>query len=155
MLLTSFSLWWLAIYSFRVALWGNPVILYVANTSPALLAAAETAANDEDAATDETAQFMRGFSLRMIVGFAMLVLELALWVRFFWLDVLPWLAMALLVRGVVMLAIGSLGTTGLGREGKLFPALLALPSWLLRLDRIDALVRGLGALAFLAFLILE
>ncbi len=154
MLLTSFSLWWLAIYALRVALWGNPVILYLTNTSPALLAAAEAATDDEDEVTDETAQFMRGFAMRMILGLAMLVLEFALWIRFFWLDILPWLAMALLVRGVAMLAVGSLGTSGLGREGKLFPVLLAFPRWLLQVDRANALITGLGALVFLVFLVL-
>jgi len=151
--LTSLSLWWLAVYALHVAIRGNPLIVHVAAASPALLAAADAAAADDDGVAVETTQFLRGFSLRMVVGFAMLVLEFGLLVRLFWLDIMPWLAMALLVRGLVAIAVGSIGTGSLDRQGGMFSTLLALPPWVLRLDRVNALVSGVGALAFLYVLV--
>lgn len=155
MILTSTSLWILAVYALRIALFGNPLVQHVAAARPALVAAADAVAGRGEAGEDdpETAQFVSGFFRRVLLGFAMLLLEFVLLARLYWLDVLPGLAMALFVRSLVVAAVGSLATGYLNRETGTFAAILAMPRWLHRLDRANALVSGLAALVFLLALI--
>jgi hypothetical protein len=153
--LTSTSLWILAVYALRIALFGNPLVQHVAAARPALVAAADAAtASDETREDDqETAQFVAGFFRRVLLGFAMLLLEFALLARLYWLDVLPWLALALFVRSLVVAAVGSIAAGYLNRETGSFSAILAMPRWMHRLDRANALVSGIAALVFLFVLI--
>jgi hypothetical protein len=153
LLLTSFSLWLVAVYALRAACFGNPLSRYLAGATEELICQAdELATHGSEQATPETLHFVQGFSRRFILGMAVLVLELALLIRLFWIDVLPWLAMGLLVKDLLFAAIGSLAAGHLRTDDKLLSTLRTLPPWLLHLDRAGALLSGAGALAF--FLVL-
>jgi len=151
LLLTSISLWFLAVYALRIAFFGNPLVRHVAAAAPALVAAADaaTSVGEPKESDPETARFISGFLRRALLGFAMLTLEFALLARLYWLDVLPGLAMVLLVRGLIVVAVGSIAVGYLDRERGTFSGILAMPRWMHRLDRANALLSGAGALAFL------
>jgi hypothetical protein len=155
LLLTPISLWFLAVYALRIAVFGNPLVQHVTAASPAQIAAADasTGMEEMEESDPETARFISGFFRRAMLGLAMLIVEFALLARLYWLDVLPWLAMILFVRGLIVAAIGSVAAGCMSRDQGTFSAILAMPRWMHRLDRINSLVSGVGALVFLFVII--
>lgn len=149
MFLTSTSLWFLVVYAMRIALFGNPLVRHVMAAPPDLVTAADAATGEAGESDARTAQFIRGFFLRLLLGLAMLALEFALLVRLYLLDILPELAMVLFIRSLVVAAIGSIAANQLDRGKGTFETLLDIPPWMLRLDRANALASGTGAIAFL------
>jgi hypothetical protein len=110
------------------------------------------AAGSEEPPSPEAGLFLQGFVRRFILAMIMLLLELSLFGRLFWIDVLPWLSFALLAKDLAAAAVGSLAAHSLVNQPGMFSALRLVPRWAHRLDRLSSLVSGLGILAILVHL---
>ena len=156
MLLTTFSLWLLALYGLHGACFGDVL-------SRHLLAAPEALVRQADAALDsgmehaspEAAAFVRGFVLRTALALAMLGLELVLLFRLLWMELLPWLALGVLTKDLLAGCFAWWISGHIGGSEALFGSLRALPPSILCLERASSLVSGLGALAFFLVLALQ
>jgi hypothetical protein len=148
------SLWVLMGYNLRVALLGNPLLQHVTAAPEGLLLQLDgmAAAGDPEPPSTEAAAFLHGFIRRFLLAMVMLILELGLLGRLFWIDVLPWLAFGLLAKDLVIAAAGGLAAHSLASQPGMFSALRFTPRWACHLDRLSSLLSGLGVLAILVHL---
>ncbi|OGV72020.1 MAG: hypothetical protein A3K19_19990 [Lentisphaerae bacterium RIFOXYB12_FULL_65_16] len=147
-LLLSITLWCVVVYSFRVAVFGNPLYVQLVRTEPDALDRVEQVAMGQvlEPQPDEIL-FLRRFSRTVVLELAVFVLEIALFTYLWLTRVMPWLSFLLLAKNLVLIALSaSMAGAQPATEERLFRRLLALPPWLIRLDRASSLASGAGSL---------
>ena len=150
MLALSIGLWCVVVCNLRVAFAGNPLYLHLVRANAEFLRGLDKVASGGRAAASEPeVRFLRRFSRLTLLELAVFVLEMSLLV-YLWLSrTMEWLSFALLVKNLFLFALSAAMAPALMRES-LFQSLVVLPSWLIRLDRLSALISGAGA--FVLFL---
>jgi hypothetical protein len=144
------SLWVVAVYNLRVAIAGNPLFRCVADAPDEIVRQVDQAASEDGGdMSPEATVFLQRFVARFCIALAILLMELTLLVRLFWIDHLPWLALGVLVKDLVAAAIGSLSAHSLAHRAGIFETLRIAPLWVRRLDRTSSLISGMAALIFL------
>jgi hypothetical protein len=145
-LVLSIGLWCVVVCSLRVALFGNPLYRHVARADPDLLTGAERIATHANySATDSEVRFLQRFSRLTLLELGVFLLEIGL-LLYLWLSrTMEWLAFALLMKNLILMAVSAAIARAHSGEG-IFESLLALPGWLIAADRVSAFVSGAGCL---------
>lgn len=151
MLVLSIGLWCVVLYNLRVAFWGNPLYLHLMRTDAEFLRRAEEVATGvRPAAATPELQFLRQFARLTLLELVMFLLEVGLLVSLWLSRTMQWLSAGLLMKNLLLLAVSAAMARALTRDS-LFESLLGLPAWLIRTDRLAALISGAGGLVlFLA-----
>lgn len=149
----SVVVWLLALYSLRVAVFGDPLCAAVAGADAALLRRAGLVMRGGDApgAGAPEAVFLRRFTRLGMLELAASLAEVATLAFLLRYRMLPWLAVALLAKTFVLLALEMWFVRRRRAAADIFEQLRRLPAWYLWLDRGAALASALGLVAmFLA-----
>ncbi len=135
-------------YSFRVALWGNPIYYCVSRADPALISRLEqlTLSGQAPEAGPELS-FLRSFSRLTLLELGAFLLEIGLLTYFLASRTLGWLAGLLLLKNAVMVVLSLCVARRCGTGG-IFGSLRDLPGWLVWTDRVSFLATGIGGLLF-------
>lgn len=142
----SIGLWCLVIYSLRVAFFGNPLYQGVVACEGEFLQRAEQIlTGHREPANEAEAGFMRRFSRLTILEFAAFLAEVGLLAYLLWQWRVVWLCAVLLAKNLVVILLGIAFTQKRTEQG-VFRSLLKLPAWYVRVDRLSALVSGIGLL---------
>lgn len=154
----SIAVWCVVIYSFRIALFGNPLHKLLVTTDARLLSRTEAIVHEGQAppSDDPAAELLRRFSRLTLLELGAFILEMVLLIFFVLSDLLPramvWMCVALIGKNILVLA-GSIYYARIqASRNELFGSLRALPGWLLWLDRISALLSGVAFLLLFAAL---
>jgi len=141
-------LWAVVVWSCRVTLFGNPLYLHLRSADEDLIARVEDIIGGKRAATTEPeVRFLQLFSRLTLLELGVFVLEIGLFVYLYVSDILPLLALVALAKGLLLLLVSAFLARTRTREG-LFDSLLALPNWLIIVDRFSAFLSGVAALVF-------
>jgi hypothetical protein len=142
MLIMGILTWGVALYGFKVAFSGAPLVALVRATPPPVLQqAAQVLTSDEDLEDEDASAFLRHFYYLSLGVLAMLGLELSLAAYFAWNEpkfILPWLVAG---KNLVVILVGWQWKQQ-HPESQLFAAVSSTPSWLMLLDRASHLVTG-------------
>lgn len=148
MILVSFGLWFIVVFGFRLAVFGNPLYTMAQGASPALLKGVDALFMGERAvAIPEEVLFVRRFTRNMLLQLAMLLLEVVLLLHLWWIRVLPVLAVALLAKDLLGVATGVM-VARRDRSRGLVTTIAAAPPSLLFWERVGAAVSACGALIY-------
>jgi hypothetical protein len=148
-LLLSMTLWCVVVYSFRVAVFGNPLYLQLARAEPDVLDRVEAVTLGQvPEPRPAEILFLRRFSRAVVLELAVFVLEMVLFTYLWLTRVMPWLSFLLLAKNLMLVALSaSMAGASSAVDERLFRRLQSLPPWLIRLDRASAMVSGAGSLA--------
>ena len=148
MLVLRISLWIVALASLRVALLGNPVYRLLKCAPPPLLQRLDQiAAGEAQPETETEIVFLKKFWQLMLVGLALIVMEVSL-LTYLWVSqTLGWLALGILAKNLVLIAFSASFMQVYVEDG-LFQSLLSLPRWLVVSDRLSALISGCAFVVF-------
>ena len=149
MLSASVALWFIVVYSARVAFLGNPLYRMVEQADATLLARVEAATTgDLNEVTEDELRFLRRFSRLGMLEMLMVAVELVVFSALWWADVVPMPSLMLFLKNVAMLGL-SIVLAYVHMADGVFGALLALPKWVALTDRASASVSAAGALLIL------
>ena len=153
MFLLSIALWFVVVYSFRVAVFGNPLYRHVLEADRDFLAKLDKLTqNNRYELTQLEVAFLQRFSRLAILELAMLIFEAGLLVYLWMAGTMAWLCLGLLSKNLLLLAFSAAIARSRPKES-LFDSLLGLPSWLMWVDRTSAMFSAIGA--FFLFLVVN
>ncbi len=153
MFFISVGLWGVVLYNFRAAMFGSAPYRLVTSADPDFLeAVARVAAGDNMPVTQDEFVFLKRFSRLTMLELGMFILEVGILVFLFLSSILEWLSFILLCKNLLMIAVGATATRG-RLQNNIFKSLVALPQWLIVLDRVSAALSAVGA--FILFLALN
>jgi len=156
MLLAAVGVWCVIVYSFWVALLGNPLYGLLQGAESAVVERADAltrAGQDATAIGEMELALLRRFSRLSLLEAGAFVLEMAVLVYLLSDRQLAPIAWALIAKNIVLVALSIAVARVMQREAGLLAALRELPGWLVWTDRLSALVSGAGFVAF--FLVLN
>ena len=136
----------MVVYSLRVALWGNPLYLCLKRADPKLLERAEQVVLGSGITpTEDEALFVRTFGRLTLLELFLFLLEVGLLVYLWVQETVLWLTVSLFAKDLVLIALSAAVAQSRTQSGP-FVSLLELPSWMVWVDRLSALVSGAGFL---------
>lgn len=149
MLGASIILWLVVVYSARVVCLGNGLQRLTRTIDSAQAERLDALTRNETSqATVEDLVFLRRFARLGLLETVMVVLELVVLGVLWWVNVAPVLSLGLFLKNILMLFFSVILAYTRMVNG-MFAALLALPRWVDVIERANALVSALGALALL------
>ena len=152
MLLLSIMTWIVLVYSFRVMVFGNPLVRWLQQTPLELLQRLDQSTSDESQFArigPEDLALLRRFVFYQALELALFFLEVGLLLFFWYRGTLPALCITLLVKNIAVLGVGIVAVYSTEAR-PLFIHLRTLPRWLIVLDRLSQTISGAGfALLFL------
>lgn len=152
MLFASICLWFVIVYSVRVAVCGNPAFVHVVRADSLLLARAEALAAGESVEAGEAEIiFLRRFFMFSLLELVMFLLEVVVLAILWWKDVWPILTFSLLVKDCATVAL-SLIATWFSLRGGVFEAVLSLPRSIVLAERASAGISAVGSIFLFVFI---
>lgn len=129
---------------------GNPLYVLVDSSDRNLLEHLETIVQrDRAQATENELRFLQRFSRLTVLELVMFVMEIGLLIVLFRRSVLPGLVLGIIAKDLFLVLVSSVVCWRFADEG-LFKALLAIPGWLLNLERVSAFLSAAGGLVLFA-----
>ena len=147
MLLLSIGVWCIVVYSFRVAMFGNPLAnLLLRKDHEVLKRAEEGALSGRGAMAEEDLHLLRRFSRLTLLELVVFLLEAGILVYLLLTHTLFWVSLVLLVKDVLAMVLSVVCTKRVTREGGMLTAFRKLPGWLHTADRASAAISAVGFL---------
>ncbi len=135
------------VFSFRVAFGGNPIVTFLQRSENDLIEKAQAVvAGQRETAEEEEFLFIRHFSRLALLELGGFLVEVAVLIWVWYFQIMPWLALGLLVKNVITVGISAVMTRTQMDESGIFKTLLKLPNWVFAADRVSAFISGAGCL---------
>ena len=147
MVLLSILLWLVLIYNLRVAIKGNPLANFLLNTERQQLEKVEGKTQRMQSPSDEKSlQILQNFSRLTLLELGAFLVEMAILLYLMYNDKMFFLCSALLVKNILAIAVSLLYAKKIRSSASFMSSFHELPKGLHIMDRISALVSGIGLL---------
>jgi hypothetical protein len=147
------ALWCIVIYSFRVAVFGDPIYNLLVGASAETVNQAEKLMQHPEQVREmphsyEPAQLLRRFSRLTLFEFGAFILEMALLICLAVTGTLAVLCLVLIIKNILVMLLSLYHARTLAENRYILEAMRALPAYVITVDRLSSLVSGFGFLLF-------